>query len=117
MRFAGLELRGRRGRLAHRRHAVERRLILLLQRPVLRDPLGDFVAAPLLDSAVCRACCSAASALSRSFAIAVESRRQLGEPGLELIDRDVIILHGQQCSYVWVHEPSVEGERIRIGTN
>ena len=43
-----LELRGRRGRLAHRRHAVQRLLILFLQRAVLRDPRRDIGAATLL---------------------------------------------------------------------
>ena len=36
----------------------------------------------------------------------VEARPQFGEPCLELVNLQIVVLYGQQRGYIWMHEPS-----------
>ncbi len=101
-----LELRCRRGRLAHRGHRVERRLILFLQRAVLGDAPRDVVPTALLRLGRLRRLLELRSRGVALIRQRLELRLQLGELGFEVANGEVIVLQGQQCANVWVHESS-----------
>jgi hypothetical protein len=73
---------------------------------MLRDASRDLVPPPFLGVG---RLCRLIELRPRRVAVlcqCVELRPQLGELGFESANGDVIVLHGQQCANVWVHDSS-----------